>query len=389
MTSSADRILTTHVGSLIRPPEFVELLKLKENGLPYDAASYEAMLRSSVHEIVRQQAEIGIDIVSDGEFGKSNSWARYVLERLTGFDARDIGADIDISPPKDRRDFPEFYAEYDRANGMGGMVETMAVTRPIRYAGHDLVRRDIENLQNGLKDVSVAGGFLPVVAPASVVPERIDEFYADDEAYAFAVAEAMREEYRAIHDAGLILQIDDAYIPYNYERMVPPGTLADYRRWATTCVEALNHALEGIPQDRVRYHICWGSWNGPHASDIPLRDIADILLKVNAGAYLIEQSNARHEHEWRVWEDVKLPDGKSLIPGVISHQTNLVEHPELVAERIVRLARVVGRERVIAGTDCGFAQGPFLQRVHPTIMWAKFRSLVEGARLATTELWRR
>ena len=387
MTSSADRILTTHVGSLIRPPQFVEILKLKENGLPYDAAAYAAMLRQSVHEIVRQQAEIGIDIVSDGEFGKSNSWARYVLERLTGFEARDIGADIDISPPKDRRDFPEFYAEYDRANGMGGMVETMAVTRPIRYAGQDLVRQDIENLKNGLNDVSVAGGFLPVVAPASVVPERIDKFYADDEAYAFAVAEAMREEYRAIHDAGLILQIDDAYIPYNYERMVPPGTLTDYRRWATTCVEALNHALEGIPQDRVRYHICWGSWNGPHAFDVPMKDIVDLMLQVNVGAYQFEAANPRHEHEWVVWRSVKLPPGKVLIPGVISHATNIVEHPELVAQRIVRLAGIVGKENVMGGTDCGFAQSPFAQRVHPSIMWAKLRSLAEGAKIATRELW--
>jgi len=387
MPQNTDRILTTHVGSLIRPPDFIEILKAKENGLPYDAAAYESTLRRSVADIVRQQAEVGLDLVSDGEFGKTNNWARYSLERLTGFESRAIGSDVEVAPPRDRREFPEFYAEYDRSVGFGPMVEVQVVSSPIKYVGQKLIARDIANLKAALKSVDVKGGFLPLVAPASVIPERVDEYYRDEEAYAYAVADAMREEYRAVYDAGLIVQIDDAYIPYNYERMVPPRTLQEYRKWATVCVEALNHALLGIPEERVRYHICWGSWSGPHANDIPLREIADIMLKVNAGAYLIEQANPRHEHEWQIWEDIKLPAGKVLIPGVITHHSNLVEHPELVAQRLVRLAKIVGRENVMAGTDCGFAQATFLQRVHPTIMWAKFRSLVEGAAIASRALW--
>jgi 5-methyltetrahydropteroyltriglutamate--homocysteine methyltransferase len=224
-----------------------------------------------------------------------------------------------------------------------------------------------------------------VVAPGSVIPERVDEHYANDEAYLSALADAMHTEYRAIVDAGLIVQVDDAHLPFAYERMVPPGTYADYRKWAELRIEALNRALAGIPESRSRYHICWGSWSGPHSADVPLKDIIDLVLRVKVGGYLIEAANPRHEHEWRVWEKVRLPAGKVLIPGVVTHHTAVLEHPELVAERLTRFARVVGRENLIAGTDCGFAQGPLLRRVHPTIMWAKLRSLVEGARLASQE----
>src|SRR5262249_7635975 len=203
----------------------------------------------------------------------------------------------------------------------------------------------------------------------------------------FAIADALRDEYQAIVDAGLLLQVDDAYLASYYDIIVPPGTLADYRRWASLRIEALNHALRGIPPERARYHVCWGSWNGPHASDVALKDIVDLILQVRVGGYSLEMANPRHEHEWRVWESTKLPDGKVLLPGLISHSTNVVEHPELVAERITRLAKLVGRENVIASTDCGFAQGPFVQRVHPSIMWAKLRALTEGARIATGELW--
>jgi 5-methyltetrahydropteroyltriglutamate--homocysteine methyltransferase len=199
----------------------------------------------------------------------------------------------------------------------------------------------------------------------------------------------LRDEYKSIVDAGLILQVDDAYLAHTYEVMVPPKTPRDYRKWAAVRIEALNHALKGLPVERKRYHVCWGSWNGPHAHDVELKDIVDLILKVRTGGYLLEMANPRHEHEWRVWEHVKLPKGRKLIPGVISHQTNVVEHPELVAERLLRLARLVGRDNIIAGTDCGFAQGPFVQRVHPSIMWAKLRALVEGARLASKALWPR
>ena len=231
--------------------------------------------------------------------------------------------------------------------------------------------------------------FLPVAAPASVIPDRKNEYYANDDDCLQAIAEAMRTEYRMIVDAGFLVQLDDARTAVTYDRMVPPASFADYRHWVGRYVEVLNHALEGIPQDRVRYHVCWGSWPGPHTTDVPLKDVVDLILKVKAGAYLIEGANPRHEHEWRVWEKVKLPRGKKLVPGVISHATNIVEHPELVAQRIVRLAKIVGRENVMGGTDCGFAQSPFAQRVHPTIMWAKLKSLVEGAKIASQELWGR
>jgi len=234
---------------------------------------------------------------------------------------------------------------------------------------------------------SVAEAFLPVAAPASVIPDRRNEFYPSEDDCLLAIAEAMRTEYRMIVDAGFMVQLDDARTAVAYDRMVPPASFLDYRRWVARGVEVLNHALEGIPEDRVRYHVCWGSWPGPHTTDVPLKDIVDLILKVRAGAYVIEAANPRHEHEWKVWQDVKLPAGKVLMPGVISHATNIVEHPELVSQRIVRLARLVGRDNLIAGTDCGFAQSPMYRRVHPSIMWAKLEALAQGANLATKELW--
>jgi 5-methyltetrahydropteroyltriglutamate--homocysteine methyltransferase len=221
------------------------------------------------------------------------------------------------------------------------------------------------------------------------VPDRLNEHYKNDEDFIFAVADALNEEYRAVVEAGFLLQVDDAHLPIMYERMVPPASFKDYLAWADLRIEALNRALTGIPEDRVRYHLCWGSWNAPHTSDVPLKDIVHLLLRIRAGAYSIEAANVRHEHEWRVWETVKLPANRAIIPGVISHATNVVEHPELVAERIVRFASLVGRENVIAGTDCGFAQGPYVQRVHPSIMWSKLQALVDGAQLATNQLWHR
>jgi 5-methyltetrahydropteroyltriglutamate--homocysteine methyltransferase len=397
MLQKADRILTTHVGSLIRPAKLIEFWRSIEDGKPFDEAAFEACLTESVAEVVRQQAEVGIDVVSDGEFSKGANWAFYVHKRLTGLtvrpatpeEAKDPMASIGGGP--DRRAFPEFYAEYDAASGLGKRLgNRVVVNGPIRYSKQQ-VTRDIKNLNAAVAKAKAKHpsltGFLPVVAPASALPGAKNEHYKDEAAFLTALADALHEEYKAVVDAGLYVQIDDAFFPYMYERMVPPMTNAQYRRWAQLRIDALNHALRGIPEERSRYHICWGSWNGPHMFDVPLKDIIDLVLQVRVGHYSFEAANPRHAHEWRVWENVKLAPGKILIPGVISHATNVVEHPELVAERIVRLAKIVGRENVIAGTDCGFAQSPFAQRVHPTIMWAKLKTLAEGARIATRELW--
>jgi 5-methyltetrahydropteroyltriglutamate--homocysteine methyltransferase len=393
MRRSTERILTTHVGSLIRPQPLLPFIRAKQSGQPYDEQAYAACLKESVGEIVERQAKAGIDVPSDGEFGKSISWSQYALERLSGFERRAV-RNKDAAPVArgaDRTRFGEFYAELDAASGppataLGSVGEAVCVA-PIRYTGHAEVQRDIRNFKAALARAGVAEGFLPVAAPASVIPDRKNEHYAGDEEMLAAIADAMREEYRAIVDAGLLLQLDDARAAVTYDRMVPPASFADYRKWLERQVDAINRATDGIPTERIRYHVCWGSWPGPHTSDVPLKDIVDLVLRVRAGAYLIEAANPRHEHEWRVWEKAKLPAEAVLVPGVISHATNVVEHPELVAERLARFARLVGREHVIAGTDCGFAQGPFHRRVHPSIMWAKLEALAEGARLASRELW--
>ena len=387
MKRSTDRILTSHVGSLIRPPELIEFLRAQQERRPVDAAAFDACLKQSVKDIVRRQAEAGIDVVSDGEFGKTISWSQYALERLTGFERRPMkGGTNPFARGADRTRFAEFYAELDARDTPATQSESVCVGA-ITYSGQAALQRDIDNFKAALAGANVVEGFLPVAAPASVIPDRKNEFYANDDDCLAAIAEAMRTEYRMIVDAGLLVQLDDARTAVTYDRMVPPASFLDYRRWVAKYVEVVNHALEGIPEDRVRYHVCWGSWPGPHTTDVPLKDIVDLILKMRVGAYVIEGANPRHEHEWKVWQEVKLPPGKVLMPGVISHATNIVEHPELVSERIVRYARVVGRENVIAGTDCGFAQSPMYRRVHPSIMWAKLEALAEGARLATKELW--
>lgn len=389
MKRSTDRILTTHVGSLIRPEPLLEFMRARQSGKPVDRQAYDSCLTESVAEIVRHQAEVGVDVVSDGEFGKAISWSQYALERLSGFERRPVkpGANP-FARGADRERFAEFYAELDARDGVATTSESVCVG-PIAYTGQAELQRDIDNLKAALRETKVEEAFLPVAAPASVIPDRKNEYYKSDDDLLHAIAEAMRTEYRMIVNAGFLVQLDDARNAVTYDRMVPPATFADYRRWLERQVEVINHAIESIPRDRIRYHVCWGSWPGPHTTDVPLKDIVDLILKVKVGAYVIEGANPRHEHEWRVWEQVKLPAGTVLIPGVISHATNVVEHPELVAERIVRLARLIGRENVIAGTDCGFAQGPFHRRVHPSIMWAKFEALVHGARLASQELWRK
>ena len=387
MKQSTDRILSTHVGSLVRPPALLERMRARQRGETVTDVEYARTLEESVAEIVREQALVGVDVVSDGECGKSISWSQYAIERLSGFERRPFtGGANPFERGADRMRFPEFYREYDASVHATTTSDSVCVG-PIKYTGQAALQRDIGNLKAALSGVVTEEAFLPVAAPSSVIPDRINKYYPNDDACLEAIAEAMRTEYRMIVESGFLLQLDDARAAVTYDRMVPPGSLADYRSWVARHVEVLNHALEGIPEDRIRYHVCWGSWPGPHTTDVPLRDIVDLILKVRAGAYLIEGANPRHEHEWVVWESVKLPAGKVLAPGMISHATNVVEHPELVAQRIVRYARLVGRENVIASTDCGFAQGPFHRRVHPTIQWAKLESLAQGARIASKLLW--
>jgi 5-methyltetrahydropteroyltriglutamate--homocysteine methyltransferase len=386
MKRSISRILTTHVGSLIRPPELLEFYRAKQAGAPYDKAAFDLCLKETVAAVVKQQAEVGIDIVSDGEFGKDISWSQYVFDRLAGFERRPIKGANPFARGADRTRFPEFYAELDARDKIETTMDSVAVA-PIRYAGQALLQKDIDNFKAALRKVKVEEGFLPVAAPASVIPDRKNEYYKNDDDLLAGIGKAMRTEYKTIVDAGLLVQLDDARTAVTYDRMVPPASLQSYLKWVARHVDILNEAIKGLPREKIRYHVCWGSWPGPHVSDIPLKTIVNLILKLKVGAFVIEGANPRHEHEWRVWESVKLPKDTVLIPGVISHATNIVEHPELVAERIVRLAKLVGRENVIASTDCGFAQGPFHRRVHPSIMWAKLAALVEGARIASKELW--
>ena len=387
MKRSTDRILTTHVGSLIRPAELQAQIKARQAGAGFDAAKFDACLAASVAEIVAAQAKAGVDVVSDGEVGKFISWSQFVLDRFSGFERRPFDATGNPwARGADRTRFAAFYAELDAHDAPATQTQAVCVG-PVKYTGSADVGRDIANFKAALAASPRTEAFMPVAAPASVIPDRKNEFYKTEDELLDAIGQAMNQEYRAIVDAGFLVQLDDARTAVTYDRMVPPGSLADFRKWAGKLAAVTNHALAGIPEDRVRYHVCWGSWPGPHATDVALADIVDIILSVKAGAYVIEGANPRHDHEWKVWKDVKLPAGKVLVPGVISHMTNVVEHPELVADRIVRLANVVGRENVIAGTDCGFAQSPFYRRVHPSIMWAKLEAQSEGARLATKELW--
>jgi 5-methyltetrahydropteroyltriglutamate--homocysteine methyltransferase len=375
MKRSTDRILTTHVGSLIRPKTLLDTAK--------DQAAHERELARAVTQIVALQAKAGIDVVNDGEFGKSG-WANYALERMTGFEPRPDTLYPAVWLGRDRIRFAEFMAaEFPR--GVTG-TPGHACVGPISYQGHASVRRDLANLKAAAAATPAADVFFTAVAPASVGYDARNEHYANERDYVFAIADALREEYLEVDKSGVVLQVDDAVLANMYDHLVAQSP-QKYREWAELRIDALNHALEGIPEDRIRYHVCFGSWHVPHVADAALEDIVDLVLTVRAGAYSIEAANVRHEHEWRVWQKVKLPPGKILIPGVVTHHTTTVEHPRVVADRIVNFARLVGRENVIAGTDCGFAQGETIQRVHPQVMWAKLESLAEGARIASRELW--
>ena len=381
MKRSEKRILTTHVGSLVRPQILRDLAPAGQE--PPDPEKYNTQLRQSVADVVKKQAEVGIDIVSDGEYGKA-SWAAYILKRISGFEIRPDQIREFVWLGRDRERFYDAIVKDFPRLKTGAATE--ACVGPIKYLDRTGIERAIDNFQAALKGVAVEEAFLTAVAPASTAYDGVNEYYPSEKEYIYAIADALREEYQAIHKAGLLLQVDDAVLANMYDELVRSSPQR-YREWANLRVEALNHALAGIPEDRIRYHVCFGSWHVPHVADAPLEEIVDLIVKVRAGAYSIEAANVRHEHEWRVWETLKLPAGRSLIPGVITHHTISVEHPRLVADRIVRYARIVGRENVIAGSDCGFAQSESIERVHPTVMWAKFESLVAGAQLATKELW--
>ena len=407
MKRSVDRILVTHVGSLVRPPAIREAMRARSSGEPYDESVFGQTLRDAVTDVVARQAEAGVDVPSDGEFGKLG-WARYVMDRLGGLQPRrgPSGGPL-FGTQLNRSEFADFYRAlapvqaYDwtvpepgepvlPAQGPGAGPSGWDCVGPVTYIGGDELKRDIENFKAALSQVSVEEAFMPVVAPMSVTeysPGERKNFYKTEEEYIYAVADALAMEYRAIVDAGFLLQVDDSLFPQVFSRELYRWSTEEIRKFATLCVEALNHALTGIPEDRVRYHICWASNFGPHTYDAPLRDMVDIMLQVRAQAYSIEAANSRHEHEWMVWEDIKLPEGKILIPGLITHHTMIVEHPELIAWRIGNFARLVGRENVIASSDCGFAQSSNTVRVHPQIQWAKLKALAEGAELASRRLW--
>jgi 5-methyltetrahydropteroyltriglutamate--homocysteine methyltransferase len=388
MKRSTERILTTFVGSLARPADLIETLKTKESGQSYDRHAFAVRVRSAVAEAVRRQAEAGVDIVSDGEQGKAG-FVIYIGERLTGFEPRPAAPRA--GPwvgSREVMDFPEYYEWYSRWRGASvGPPTSFVCTAPIAYKGHEVLQRDIANLKAALQGVSVEEAFMPATSPADVEAHRKNEYYPTEEAYLYAIADAMREEYKAIVAAGLLLQVDDPRL-VTYYNSNPGSTVEQCRKWAELRVEALNYALRDIPPEKVRFHTCYGINIGPRIHDMALKDIVDIMLRVNAGAYSFEAANPRHEHEWRVWEGAKLPDGKVLIPGVITHTSNIVEHSELIAERLVTYARIVGRENIIAGSDCGFSsQATAEPEIHPSVVWAKFKAMAEGARLASEELW--
>ncbi|MGH7933182.1 MAG: methionine synthase [Candidatus Binataceae bacterium] len=384
MKRGNNRILTTHVGSLARPAELLDVMSAIDQGESYDQEAYATRLRSAVAAIVRQQAEYGVDIVDDGEMGKP-SFLTYVNQRLGGFEpGRQGSARSPWTGSREAASFPEFYQAASHA--ATGAVR-MVCTGPITYKGHALLQRDIQNLKAALTGVIVEEAFIPAISPANIANWQKNEYYNNDTEYVFALADTMREEYEAIVDAGFVVQIDDPELVTCYVTH-PKLSVEACRNLGETRVEALNHALRGIPADKVRFHTCYGINFGPRVHDMEMKDIADIMLKVNAGAYSFEAANPRHEHEWCIWENFKLPEGKSIIPGVITHTSVLVEHPELVARRIERFASVVGRENIIAGADCGFATFASRdQEIHPSIVWAKFKSLVEGARIASKRLW--
>jgi len=395
MKRSDDRILTTHTGSLPRPPDLVALLNKKELGEAYDRSAFDGRIARAIREVVQAQGDAGIDVIGDGEHSKVN-WMAYARGRLSGLE------EIDAAPSfrGATRDSTEFAAAYEDMKAMlaarsGALVAKRQVrpkaqicSGPIRYVGQEEVRTDLANLKAALNGVKAEEVFVTAISPSNLELYYENRYYASGEEYLVALADAMHEEYKAIADAGFLLQIDDPRMATHYNR-ARDSSIGDCRKFIALRVEAVNHALRGIPQDRVRFHTCYSVNIAPRVHDFELRHFADLMLTIKASAYVIEGANPRHEHEWQVWQEVKLPDDKIIIPGVVSHCIHLVEHPELVAQRIERFASVVGRERVIAGTDCGFGTSGAGDEVHPDVAWAKLRAMVEGAAIAGKRLWGR
>jgi 5-methyltetrahydropteroyltriglutamate--homocysteine methyltransferase len=387
MIKSEKRIMVTHAGTLPRPEDVTQLLYARAAGAPVEASVIAGKVRDVVADVVRRQADCGIDSINDGEISKAN-FTFYVRERLSGIATRDV--EPGKGPPRlnisgrDEIEFPDYFAA-----GLGSFSDSnpnrrIFCTGKLEYTGQQALQADIDNFAAAVKGVSVPEAFLPAITPGTIEHWLHNDHYNTQEEFLFAIADALSVEYKAITDAGFLLQLDNPDLPDGWQ-MYPEMSVADYRKYAALRVDALNHALRDIPREKIRLHVCWGSAHGPHKHDIPLKDIIDIILAVKASSYSIEASNPAHEHEWRVFENVKLPQDAVLIPGVIGHCTDLIEHPTLVAERLVRYARLVGRENVMAGTDCGVGS-----RVgHGSICWGKFRAMVEGARLASKELWGR
>jgi 5-methyltetrahydropteroyltriglutamate--homocysteine methyltransferase len=385
MKRSTNRILTTHAGRLDGSPELIQMSREIMGGRKVELQQLQAQLRDGVSHVVRKQAEAGVDVISDGEVTKFGFGSlAYYGRRLSGLRTRPLKpgeAPFMAMQTNERIEFAEFYKEMQF---LPAPKERVICNGPVKYIGQEEIKRDIEMFKSVLAQAGAKPEetFMCVLAPGWLEHFFYNEYYSNDDEYLFALADAIKHEYKAIVDDGLILQLDDPALPDTYDMIVPQPSIEEYRKFAAVRIEALNHALEGIREDRVRYHICWGSWHGPHTHDLPLKHVVDLMLNVKAGAYSIEAANPRHEHEWKIWKDVKLPKGKILIPGVVSHASNVVEHPELVADRIVLYAGLVGRENVIAGTDCGMGM-----RVHPQIAWAKLKALAEGAALATKQLY--
>jgi 5-methyltetrahydropteroyltriglutamate--homocysteine methyltransferase len=402
MRNSSTHILTSHAGSLPRPKELLDANRARSQGKGGDDKAFYEQLRVATADVVRRQKSIGIDVPNDGEYGhvmnysiNFGAWWGYAFERLSGLDAsepmlnkppKQAAAGIQLGAMLDRRDrkkFAEAYGDPESGIYMGPeRLRIPACVGPVKYIGQKALAADIADMKAAMKAAGVEEGFLNAVAPASAA-RLANQYYKTDDEFTAAVADAMREEYKAIVDAGLILQLDDPLVAEGWDQINPEPSAADYRKYAMRWIEALNHSIRGLPPERIRFHLCWGSWHGPHTTDLPMRDIVEVMLKVNCQGFSFEAANARHEHEWNVWQEVKLPDDKIILPGIVSHATNVVEHPELVAQRIGRFADVVGRERVIAATDCGLGG-----RVHAQIAWAKLEALAQGAAIATKRLWR-
>jgi 5-methyltetrahydropteroyltriglutamate--homocysteine methyltransferase len=402
MRGSRDRIITSHVGSLPRPDDLIEANRRREAGETSDERAYQALLQTATNDVVRHQKDLGIEIAGDGEFGKSmghavnyRAWLDYSFRRLSGLELpktpmppprpKEPG-DLVLSGMEKRRDRAKFaaaYADPDSSISIGRQPFTRPFcVGPVKYIGQDAIKADIAHFRTALEAAGVAEGFMTAIGPGSA--SRLGNLhYKNDDEFLFACADAMREEYKAIVDAGIVLQLDEPAIAENWDQIVPEPSVAAYKRFTMLRVEAINHAIAGLPADRIRFHLCWGSWHGPHVTDLPMRDIIDVMLAIKCDGYSFEAGNVRHEHEYVVWQEHKLPDHKLILPGVVSHATNVVEHPDLVAERIGRFTDIVGRERVIASTDCGLGG-----RIHPDIAWAKLEALAQGAAVASKRLWR-